>query len=312
MKKHRLSFICWLFLFLLFFSCRNKQLDTPTDGTTFIAVDETFAPIIRDEIVVFESIYKTTGIIDHVCPEVEAFNLMVRDSVRMIVATRLLSKEETEYFQSKNIFPRELKIAVDGIAFIVHNDNRDTLLTTEIIRKIMLGEIKSWDQINPESKLGPVKMIFDHPKSSTAEYAVRTICGSRQLSSNLSALNSNIEVIDYVSKTPGAIGIIGVSWISNRNDPSGKGFLKKVNVVALSKEKQATKENSFKPYQAYLSNGQYPFTRDVYVIMTEPRVSLNTGFASFLISDRGQRIVLKSGILPASLPLRFINVKDDF
>jgi phosphate transport system substrate-binding protein len=312
MKKNKLSFIFWILVFLFFVSCRNKQQDTPTDGTTFIAVDETFAPIIRNEVDVFESIYKSTGIFDIVCPEVEAFNLMMKDSVRMIVATRLLSNKEKDYFQSNKIFPRELKIAVDGIAFIVHHDNLDTLLTTAMIRRIMLGEIKSWNQISTRSKLGPIKMIFDNPKSSTAEYAVKTICGNRQLSSDLSALNSNLDVIDFVSKTPNAIGIIGASWISNHNDSSCKGFLEKINVIALSNEEYATKENSFQPYQAYLANGQYPFTRNIYLIMTEPRVSLNTGFSSFIASDRGQRIILKSGILPATQPLRLIHVKDDF
>jgi phosphate transport system substrate-binding protein len=312
MKKNRLSFICWLFVLLFLTSCQNKQQNTATDGTTFIAVDETFAPIIRSEIDVFECIYKTAGIIEIVCPEVDAFNLMMKDSVRMIVATRMLSKEETEYFNSRNIFPKELKIATDGVVFIVNKGNSDTLLTTAMVRKIMLGEIKLWKQINPESKLGPIKMIFDNPKSSTAEYAVKTICENRQLSPGLSALNSNPDVIDYVSKTPNAIGIIGLGWISSHNDSSVNGFHEKINVVALSKEGRATSENSFQPYPAYLASGQYPFSRPIYVIMTEPRVSLNTGFASFIVSDRGQRIILKSGILPATKPSRFIHVKDDF
>jgi phosphate transport system substrate-binding protein len=312
MKKNRLSFICWLFVLIYLTSCQSKQQNTATDGITFIAVDETFAPIIRNEIDVFESIYKTAGIIEIVCPEVNAFNLMMKDSVRMIVATRMLSKEETEYFNSRKIFPKELKIATDGIAFIVNKGNNDTLLTTAMVRKIMLGEIKLWEQINPESKLGPIKMIFDNPKSSTAEYAVKTICENRQLSPGLTALKCNPDVIDYVSKTPNAIGIIGLGWISNHNDSSVNGFHEKINVVALSKEERATSKNSFQPYPAYLASGQYPFSRPIYVIMIEPRVSLNTGFTSFIVSDRGQRIILKSGILPATKPSRFIHVKDDF
>ena len=311
MMKFKLFIIGWFIVSVFFVSCRNNQRDTPTDGTTFIAVDETFAPIIHNEIDVFESIYKTTGIMDTVCPEVDAFNLMLKDRVRMIVATRKLTNEETNYFNSQKFFPRELKIAVDGIAFIVHPDNRDTLLTTTTVRKIMLGDIKSWNEINPGSKLGLIKMIFDNPKSSTAQFAVRSICGNRPISSGLSALKSDREVIDYVSETPNAIGIIGASWISNLNDSSCKRFLKKIKVVALSKEERAKKENSYQPFQANLTTGQYPFTRNIYIILTEPRVSLNTGFASFILSDRGQRIILKSGIVPAKQPLRFLHVKED-
>lgn len=312
MRKSNLSLICWLLIFLLFGSCIDKKLDTPTDGITYIAVDETFAPIIQNEVDVFENIYKSTEIIDFVCPEIEAFNLMMKDSVRMIVATRLLTEKETEYFHSKKIFPKELKIAVDGIAFIVNPANPDTLITTNVIQSIMLGEITDWKQINPASKLGAVKMIFDNPKSSTAEYAVKTICENKQLSSNLSAMNSNPDVIEFVSKNQGAVGIIGSSWVSNRKDSLCTGFLKKIKMVALSKEAKATTKNSFKPYQAFLSSGQYPYTRTIFLILTEPRVSLNTGFSSFIVSERGQRIILKSGILPAIQPQRFLHIKEDF
>jgi phosphate transport system substrate-binding protein len=312
MKKIKLSLFYWFFVLLFFVSCRNERQNTPTDGTTFIAVDETFSPIIRNEIDVFESIYKTAGILEIECPEVEAFNLLMKDSVRMIVATRQLSKEETEFLNSKNFFPKELKIAIDGIAFIVNPVNRDTLLTTTTIRKIMLGEIKSWEQVNAESKLGPIKMIFDNPKSSTAEFAVKTICGNHQLSLDLSALNSNLEVIDYVSKTANAIGIIGLSWIGNHKDSSCMSFLEKVKVIAVSSEEKATKKNSYQPYQACLATGQYPYSRNIYVIMSDPRIGLNTGFLSFIASDRGQRIILKSGILPATKPTREVKIKEDF
>src|SRR5574344_3150087 len=106
MLKINLSLISVLLVILLFVSCRGKQQNSPTSGVTYIAVDETFAPIIQNEINVFESIYISAGIIDTVCSEIDAFNLLFKDSVRMIIATRTLTKEEKEYFNSKTIFPK--------------------------------------------------------------------------------------------------------------------------------------------------------------------------------------------------------------
>jgi len=288
----------------------NKHHDTPTSGTITIAVDETFEPIISNEINVFESIYITAGIIEKACPEIDAFNLLLKDSVRMIIATRTLTDIETNYFKSKKIFPKEVKIAVDGVTLIVNNANSDTLLTTKVISKILTGEINNWQQINRHSKLENIKVIFDNPNSSTAEYAVKQICGNNKLSSSLSALNSNVEVIDFVSKTPNALGIIGVSWVSNHRDSTCMGFLEKINIVAVSKDDIATTENSYQPYQAYLATRQYPYLRNVYAIITDPRIGLCSGFTSFIASDRGQRIILKSGILPATQPVRLIHVND--
>lgn len=165
-------------------------------------------------------------------------------------------------------------------------------------------------ELNPASPLGPIKVIFDNPQSSTAQYAVNVICGNKQLSPDLAAVNNNPAVIDYVSQTPNALGIIGVSWISNRKDSLAVGFLNKIKVVAVSREEIATEANSYQPYQAYLATGQYPYTRYIYAILADPRVGLTTGFTSFITSDRGQRIILKSGILPATQPLRLIHVNN--
>jgi len=311
MLKH--DHIVILVIILLFISCRNntnKKQDTPTSGITTIAVDETFEPIIRNEINVFESIYITAGIIEKACPEIDAFNLLLKDSVNMIIATRKLHDNENKYFKSKQIFPKEIKIAVDGIALIVNNINTDTLVTTSEIRKILLGETNRWNQLDPASKLGNIKVVFDNQNSSTADYAYREICGNKVLSSNLSAMNNNIEVIDFVSKTPNALGVIGVSWVSNHRDSTCMGFLNKIRVVAISKENIATEDNSYQPYQAYLETGQYPYKRDIYAIVTDPRIGLCAGFTAFIASDRGQRIILKSGILPATQPVRLVHVTD--
>jgi phosphate transport system substrate-binding protein len=302
-----------LMVSLLFVSCKknmNGQQDSPTSGVVQIAVDETFAPIVDNEIDVFESIYKTAGIVERVCPEIDAFNLLLKDSVRMIIATRTLNEEENAYFKNKKIFPKEVKLAVDAVALIVNNNNNDTLLTTANVKRILLGEISQWNQINPMSKLGAIKVIFDNPKSSTAEYAVKEICGNTKLASSLSAVNSNLEVIEYVSNTPEAIGFIGASWISNHKDTTCMGFLDKIKIVAVSKESIANEENSYQPYQAYMATGQYPYIRNVYSIITDPRVGLPAGFTTFIASDRGQRIILKSGILPATQPIRLIQVKE--
>lgn len=307
----------YFFLFFasaILFSCSNKKndrhLDTPTTGTIKIAVDETISPVIRAEIDVFESIYFTAKINDTVCSEIDAFNLLLRDSVRMIIAGRRLSEEETKFFTDKKIFPKEVKIATDAIAFIVNPENADSFLTVNAVKDILIGKIQSWKDLNPASKLGKIKTVFDNPESGTAEYAVKTICNNQPLSENLSALKSNTEVIEFVANTPEALGIIGVNWISNHRDTTCMGFFEKIKVVAICADSILNKENAYQPYQAYLATGQYPFTRDIFAVLADPRIGLTTGFTSFITSDRGQRIILKTGILPATQPVRIIQVND--
>jgi len=44
----------------------------------------------------------------------------------------------------------------------------------------------------------------------------------------------------------------------------------------------------------------------------QPNLGLGIGFSSFMTGDRGQRIVLKSGLLPATMPGRELIIRDGF
>ena len=302
----------WIIIFI-FYSCNHaaQRTDTPTTGEIIIYADETFKPFIESEKNVFEGIYKFTKINVIYKPELEVFDAMIKDTTRLIVVARPLNQNEKEYFKSKRFFPKEIKIATDGIAIILNKNNNDTMLSLKTIRDIMSGNINSWKQINKKSKLDKIKVVFDNAKSSTVRFVVDSICEKNKISKNLSAMDYNTDVVDFISKNPNAIGIIGVSWICNSKDSVSMSFLDKVNVARLTMHDTATFENTCQPFQYYISKGKYPLTRSIYVINSEPRSGLATGFSAFLASYRGQLIIYKAGILPATQPVRVIEVTDE-
>ena len=154
-------------------------------------------------------------------------------------------------------------------------------------------------------------MTGGNPNSSTVRFAIDSICNGEPLSTELNAQKTNLEVINFVSQTPGAIGIIGVNWLSNSKDTTNLSFNQSIRVMAVSNEVVATNENSYKPFQAYLFYGYYPLSRSVFIILNDPRGALPSGLTSFLTSDRGQRIILKSGLVPATQPVRIVSIKDE-
>lgn len=300
---------------VLFVSCKQQNkdrfTDTLTSGVIPITVDETFEPIIQEEIDVFEAIYQDAGIVPQFTSELDAINLLLKDSVRLAITTRPLSSKEEAYLKSKKFEPHSYKLALDGIALIVNRNNPDTLITVDQFRQILIGKATKWNEVYPNSNLGKITLVFDNPNSSTVRYAIDSICGGLPLSENLNAQKKNIEVLNYVAKNPSAIGVIGVNWLSNKIDTTNLTFNDVVRVMSVSNEAIATEENSYKPYQAYLYYGDYPLTRNVYIINNDPRTSLPSGFTSFLTSDKGQRIILKSGLVPVTQPIRVVNVKNE-
>lgn len=205
-----------------------------------------------------------------------------------------------------------LLVALSGVALITHHSNPDSLITVEEFRRIATGETTEWKGLNPDSKLGCIQVVFDNPNSGTVHYVIDSICQGKPLSPSLKALKSNEEVIDYVATTPDALGVIGANWIGNKTDTTRLSFNQRVRVMSVSGNRKATPENSYRPYQAYLALKKYPLTHEVYILINDPKGALPTGLMTFLTRERGQRIILKSGLVPATQPVRIVNVKDDF
>jgi phosphate transport system substrate-binding protein len=127
-------------------------------------------------------------------------------------------------------------------------------------------------------------------------------------STGIYALNSNADVIKYVNDNPGSVGVVGVNWMVQ---PPVELEPIVADLKILGVKNIAGRPGSdayYKPNQNDIALEKYPLTRSLYIINCEGGAGLGTGFASFIAGERGQRIVLKSGLLPDSIPSREINV----
>ena len=97
--------------------------------------------------------------------------------------------------------------------------------------------------------------------------------------------------------------MIDLSWISDTDDSTANSFLKTIKVLEVRHD-----SGSFKPYQAYVATRDYPLLRKVYLISREARAGLGSGLIAFIRSDKGQRVILKAGLVPATMPVRIVEV----
>ena len=237
----------------------------------------------------------------------------MKDSVRLIIVNKKLSAAQESQLKANQIIARSTKIAYDAIAFIVNPENPDSSILYEQVREIFTGKISTWKQLNQKSKLGDLQIVFDNQKSSTVTYINDTFQLNGKFPGFCSALNTNEEVINFVSRNKNAMGIIGVNWISDPDDSLTHEFMKKIKVLAIGDQTNADGTGAYyKPYQAYIAQGTYPFIRDVYVICRESFAGLGTGFASFIAGEKGQLIILKGGLVPATMPIRLVERKTKF
>jgi len=300
-------------------SCEHKpksgRTDTYSSGAITFASDESFSPIVDELVQVFEALYPKAKVTPVYTNETDGINMLLNDSIYLVITSRNYTKEEFDNLKARNLLPEAIPLAYDGMAIICNNQNTDSCITVKDVKRILDGEVKNWNEINKGSELGEVWVCFDNNKSSAVHFCVDSILDGKPINSpNIFAAKNSKDVIDYVEKTPNAIGIIGSNWLNDKRDSTNTTWNKNITVMSVSKQDVATPMNSWKPYQAWLLNGRYPFVRTIYALLNDPKRGLPWGFAHFIEQPKGQLIIFKSGLLPmrGEIAIRDVNVRNDF
>lgn len=290
-----------VFVSVLFVMCKQKE-QTNSDkesilkGSTTIFVDETLTPIIEDQVAVFESTYDAKiKIISK--SEIELVNNLVKEKSGIAIMTRNLTLNENKAFVQKKITPKITKFATDAIAFISNKSNNDTLIELKSVIAFMKGESNS-----------RIKgLVFDNPNSSSVRY-MNELAGLKAMpQKGVYSFKTNEEVIKFVAQNSGMIGVVGVNWLTQPM-PKMQQYVDNVNILSVQ---SLTDVNYYSPTQNNIAEGKYPLARDLYIINAQGYSGLGMGFASFVAGDIGQRIILKSGLLPVRVPGRRINIRSE-
>ena len=313
MNKNAFNYIIGLTLILgLFSACGNKPKNTKAEqdyqrAARYFVADESFYPILDEELFYFNSQRLDTIDVEYV-NEQDAVKRLMKLETWLAFTTRAFTAKEQKSLQDRKYLPRAIPIAYDGLAIIVNNANPDTCITVKDFARILRGEATQWDDIYPQSKLGTIDVVFDNPLSSTVRWCVDSILGGKEFTNpNIGAVKTSAAVIDYVERHKNSLGIIGSNWLNDKRDTTNVTFKKNITVMGVSKMDSAKSYNSWKPYQYYLYNGNYPLIRTIYALLNDTRSGVPTAFAHYCQLPKGQLIILRSGLLPRTAN---INVRE--
>lgn len=279
---------CLLYIaFLVVTGCNSaadkKDRDAgPLPGNIYLSADESFRPVLEEQIKVFESTYPQTRVIVTYKPEASCLKDYFRDTLNnMVIITRGLTDREDKYmYDSLGYHPSWDKVATDAVALLVNSKSDDTLYTLNRLQQHLTGQAYR-DQ--------PV--VFD---GLSATSAVRFISdsilkGKKFDTSVVKAANNSREVIEYIAGNEKAIGLVGISWIGNPEDTAQLSLLKKVKIAYIQCG-FCTGQPFVKPLQESINTRRYPLVRGLYYITKENYYGPGASFAAFLKSERGQLI----------------------
>ncbi len=321
--KIRSAIVCALVALVSFTSCTERKVSV----SATVYCDDSFKNIIQQEIDVFEYRLPKDHILVTYAPQKEALEALFNREAQVVVIGRDLTKAEKEKLEAMKLKPRSQKIAVDAIALIVNKENPVEQLSMKEISEILAGETQRWNQIQPDAPDRRINVILDNEGSSLAFYMRDSLLHGKAFGPNVSAVGSVGSVFEAVKNDAANIGVIGVTWLTANLslDHSGSeldSYLKNdtsaVNGQDINDRMDAAEVKTigvmrdrlypYRPYQQYIYSGEYPLTRPIYLVTTSS-AGVPSRFYAFVGGVDGQRLIMRTGVLPARVPIDIYEIK---
>ncbi len=176
----------------------------------------------------------------------------------------------------KNIW--SIQVAWSALAFIVHESNKITNISTENLKKVLLGKIKNWKTLGGDDK--PINLYLRNGKQTGIGFSSRIILFSnnkQNFSANATRVANSTITRKSVKNDPYALAIDDVTSV--KNIPNIK--ILSIDGVIPSKETIMSEMYKFAtPYYLY-SNGRPKGLTRLYI--------------KFLLSKEGQELISKLG-----------------
>ncbi|MCM8789777.1 MAG: phosphate ABC transporter substrate-binding protein [Candidatus Omnitrophica bacterium] len=166
-------------------------------------------------------------------------------------------------------------IAMDGIAVIVNPANKVNALTKKQIKDIYTGKISNWSQVGGDNQ--KIVVVSRDTSSGTFEAFGELVLDKQKVRPDAVMQASNQAVASTVARTPGAIGYVGLAFLSS----SVKG----VEVDGTS----PSKEN--------VLNNKYQIDRPLFMYTNDVPQGLTKKLIDFIKSPEGQKLVEEEGFV---------------
>lgn len=166
-------------------------------------------------------------------------------------------------------------IAKDGIAVIVNPLNPVKALTTQQLRGIFSGKIRSWANLGWVDK--PIYFVNREEGSGTRDAFESLVMKKGAISDEALVQDSNGSVREIIANNPQSIGYISFGIANDQ-----------VKVLSI---------DATHPTLATIKSNQYTLTRPFLFVLPAEPAPLALQFIDFVLSKEGQGILEKEGLV---------------
>jgi phosphate transport system substrate-binding protein len=265
-----------------------RRDDDLTSGHVLILAEEEFRSVLEGQRIVFEQTYADARVDIRYLPQADLLKALMNDSVRVVFTTCAPGGEQKDYFRSRQLSTPMVPVLVDAVAVLTGPRQQPLTLTME--------------DLTQRLSIPDAVTLFESTGSGVARTVVDSLlAGDATAVRGASAAEGLDSLISRLERDSTAIGLIPFALISDLDDPVCKAVRARTQLCAIAPAPGAA---PVLPNQSTLADGSYPLRRKLYALNVEGRSGLGTGFVSFVAGHKGQRIILKSGLAPQTVPAR--------
>lgn len=195
--------------------------------------------------------------------------------------SRRIKFDEKQKLQELGKTVKEIIIAYDALAIVVHPENKVTNMTREQLEKIFTGKITNWKEVGGDDmRIVPYSR---ETSSGTYEFFMESVLKNKNYVNGIMSMPATGAIVQSVSQTKGAIGYIGLAYLG-----------KNVKAIHVSYDEGKT---FVEPSEVNAKNETYPIVRPLYYYYEVKSETKVTSFIDYVLSPKGQKIVSEVGFI---------------
>ena len=206
---------------------------------------------------------------------------LLDNTTDIAMASRPIKFSEKMKIKSAGEDVAEIVVAYDALAVVAHPSNPVKQLTRQQLEDIFRGKITNWKQVGGDDR--KIVVYSRETSSGTYEFFKESVLKNKNYMASSLSMPATGAIIQSVSQTKGAIGYVGLAYVSPR--------VKTLSVSYDGKHYAApTVENA--------TNKTYPIVRPLYYYYNVKKKAEIDPLIQYILSPDGQDIIKKSGYIP--------------
>ena len=264
--------------------------DSVTSGRISVVSANEAVPLLGRERDAFVALYPEATFRLAAGTSREAVRALFAADCDAAVLSRDLTPEERGAAVRGGLELEGYRFAKDAVVVVVHPSNPVENLALDDLRRIYDGRIGQWRVLDGPS--GAIEPVFPSPDSDMADYFVEQVMGGQSVRARVVIAANDSETVAAVKERPRAIGFVSLAWAEH-----GTKSLRISTLQGLP---------YWKPDLEAIHQGEYPLTRPLSIYLRANGPRLAQGLVTFITSRDGQMIVHEAGLVPTSVPIRFV------